>query len=196
VQNLAEAGVDFIRRQIVLEVIGPDGLRFVPYLTALFFYIFFVNVFEIVPGINFPVGARMAVPGFLALMSWLLFNAVGIKEQGLVHYLRSTLFPPGLPWPLYVLIVPIEFISTILVRPVTLSVRLLANMLAGHLILGVFFLGTAYLIARPVTAPFAVASFAMSAILVAFELAVGLLQAYIFTILTAVYLAGALLPEH
>src|SRR5919204_4899296 len=79
VQNLAEAGVDFIRRQIVLEVIGPDGLRFVPYLTALFFYIFFVNVFEIVPGINFPVGARMAVPGFLALMSWLLFNAVGIK---------------------------------------------------------------------------------------------------------------------
>jgi F-type H+-transporting ATPase subunit a len=196
VQNLAEAGVDFIRRQIVLEVIGPDGLRFVPYLTALFFYIFFVNVFEIVPGINFPVGARMAVPGFLALMSWLLFNAVGIKEQGLVRYLRSTLFPPGLPWPLYVLIVPIEFISTILVRPVTLSVRLLANMLAGHLILGVFFLGTAYLIARPVTAPFAVASFAMSVILVAFELAVGLLQAYIFTILTAVYLAGALLPEH
>ena len=195
-QNLVEVGVEFIRRQVILEVIGEAGLRFLPYLTTLFFFIFFANVLEIIPPINFPATSRMALPAFLALMSWLLFNAVGIREQGLGPYLRSVLFPPGIPWPLYLLITPIEFVSTILVRPVTLSVRLLANMVAGHLILSVFFLGTVYLLGRPVTAVFGVPAFAMSVALVAFELLVALLQAYIFTILTAVYLAGALEPEH
>jgi F-type H+-transporting ATPase subunit a len=195
-QNVMEVGVDFVRRQIVLEVIGREGLRFLPYLVTLFFFIFFANVLEIIPGINFPVTSRMALPLFLALVSWALFNWVGIRAQGLGPYLRNTLFPPGIPWPLYVLIAPIEFVSTLIVRPVTLSVRLLANMIAGHLILAVFFLGTVYLIERPATAVFAVPAFVMAVALVGFELIVALLQAYIFTILTAVYLAGALEPEH
>jgi len=195
-QNLMEVGVEFVRRQIVLEVIGQDGLRFLPYLVTLFFFIFFANVLEIVPGINFPATSRMALPLFLAILTWVLFNWVGISTQGLGRYLRNTLFPPGIPWPLYVLIAPIEFVSTLIVRPVTLSVRLLANMIAGHLILAVFFLGTVYLIERPATAVFAVPAFAMAVALVGFELIVALLQAYIFTILTAVYLAGALEPEH
>jgi F-type H+-transporting ATPase subunit a len=195
-QNLVEVGVDFVRRNIILEVIGRDGLRFLPYLTTLFFFIFFANVFEIVPPINFPATSRMALPAFLALTSWALFNWVGIREQGLGGYLRNVLLPPGIPWPLYILITPIEFVSTILVRPVTLSVRLLANMVAGHLILSVFFLGTVYLLGSPLTAVFGVPAFVMSVALVAFELLVAGLQAYIFTILTAVYLAGALEPEH
>src|SRR6266704_1464701 len=132
-QNLVEVGVDFVRRQIILEVIGRDGLRFLPYLTTLFFFIFFANVLEIVPGINFPATSRMALPAFLAILSWLLFNWVGIRSQGLGRYLRNTILPPGIPWPLYFLIAPIEFVSTLIVRPVTLSVRLLANMIAGHL---------------------------------------------------------------
>jgi F-type H+-transporting ATPase subunit a len=138
----------------------------------------------------------MALPLFLAILTWVLFNWVGIRAQGPGRYLRNTLFPPGIPWPLYILIAPIEFVSTLIVRPVTLSVRLLANMIAGHLILAVFFLGTVYLIERPATAVFAVPAFAMAVALVGFELVVALLQAYIFTILTAVYLAGALEPEH
>jgi F-type H+-transporting ATPase subunit a len=195
-QNLMEIGVEFVRRQIILEVIGQEGLRFLPYLSTLFFFIFFANVLEVTPGINFPATSRMALPLFLAILSWILFNWVGIRAQGVGHYLRNTLVPPGIPWPVYILIVPIEFVSTLLVRPVTLSVRLLANMIAGHLILAVFFLGTVYLIQRPATAVFAVPAFAMSVALVGFELVVALLQAYIFTILTAVYLAGALEPEH
>ncbi|HEV8648434.1 MAG TPA: F0F1 ATP synthase subunit A [Actinomycetes bacterium] len=195
-QNLMEVGVEFVRRQIILEVIGQDGLRFLPYLATLFFFIFFANVLEIVPGINFPATSRMALPLFLAILTWVLFNWVGIRAQGPGRYLRNTLFPPGIPWPLYILIAPIEFVSTLIVRPVTLSVRLLANMIAGHLILAVFFLGTVYLIERPATAVFAVPAFAMAVALVGFELVVALLQAYIFTILTAVYLAGALEPEH
>jgi len=195
-QNVAEYGIDFVRRQIVLEVIGPAGLRFMPYLVTLFVFIFFANVLEITPFINFPVTSRMAIPGFLAIVTWVLFNWVGIETQGLRHYLKGLFWPPGVPWVMLPLIAPIEFVSTILVRPLTLSVRLLANMIAGHLILGVFFAGTAYLLAQPKTFVFGVGAGLMSIALVAFELLVAFLQAYIFTILSAVYLAGALEPEH
>jgi F-type H+-transporting ATPase subunit a len=195
-QNVMEYGIDFVRRQIILEVIGNEGLRFLPYLVTLFFFILFANVLEITPLINFPVTSRMALPGFLAIVTWALFNWVGIRKQGLGHYLRTLFWPPGVPWYMLPLIAPIEFISTILVRPLTLSVRLLANMIAGHLILGVFFAGTVYLLAQPQTALFGIGAGLMSIALVGFELLVAFLQAYIFTILTAVYLAGALEPEH
>jgi F-type H+-transporting ATPase subunit a len=195
-QNLAEYGIDFVRRQIVLEVIGPEGLRFMPYLVTLFVFIFFSNVLEITPFINFPVTSRMALPGFLAIVTWVLFNWVGVQTQGLRHYLKGLVWPPGVPWFMLPLIAPIEFVSTIMVRPLTLSVRLLANMIAGHLILGVFFAGTAYLLTQPKTFLFGVGAGLMSIALVAFELLVAFLQAYIFTILSAVYLAGSLEPEH
>jgi F-type H+-transporting ATPase subunit a len=138
----------------------------------------------------------MALPGFLAIVTWGLFNWVGIRSQGPGYYLKGLVWPPGVPWYMLPLIAPIEFVSTILVRPLTLSVRLLANMIAGHLILGVFFAGTVYLLAQPKTLLFGVGAGLMSIALVAFELLVAFLQAYIFTILTAVYLAGALEPEH
>jgi F-type H+-transporting ATPase subunit a len=195
-QNVAEYGIDFVRRQIILEVIGPDGMRFLPYLVTLFVFVFFANVLEITPLINFPVTSRMAIPGFLAIVTWALFNWVGIRTQGPRHYLKGLVWPPGVPWFMLPLIAPIEFVSTILVRPLTLSVRLLANMIAGHLILGVFFAGTVYLITQPMTFIFGLGAGLMSIALVAFELLVAFLQAYIFTILTAVYIAGALQPEH
>ena len=138
----------------------------------------------------------MALPIFLAILSWILFNAVGIREHGWGGYSKMVLFPSGVPWPMYILVTPIEFVSTVVVRPITLSVRLLANMIAGHLLLTIFFLGTAYLLQPSITALFAVASFALGVVLVGFEMFVAGLQAYIFTILTAVYLAGALSHEH
>ena len=195
-QNAMEAVVDFVRNQIALEVIGPAGLPWVPFLTTLFFFVFVGNVFEIIPAIQFPVNSRMAVPAFHAALVWVLFNAVGIKEQGFFRYFRNMLFPPGVPPALYILVTPIELVSTLVVRPLTLSVRLFANMMAGHIILTIFFLGTAYLLQPSITALFAAASFGLSVFLVAFELLVSVLQAYIFTILTAVYIAGAVHPEH
>ncbi len=195
-QNVAEYGIDFVRRQIILEVIGEQGLRFLPYLVTLFFFIFFANVLEITPLINFPVTSRMGLPGFLAIVTWVLFNWVGIRAQGFGHYFKSIVAPPGVPWYMLPLTAPIEFLSTILLRPLTLSVRLLANMIAGHLILGVFFAGTVYLLVQPKTFLFGIGAGLMSIALVGFELLVAFLQAYIFTILTAVYLAGALEPEH
>ena len=196
IQNVMEVGVDFVRNNIVLEVIGPKGLPYMPYLLSLFFFILFCNLMGVVPPFLFPVNSRIALPLFMALVSWVVFNIAGIREQGLGPYLRNNLFPAGVPWPLYLLITPIEFVSTFLVRPFTLAVRLLANMIAGHLVLAVFFLGAAYLVQRPVTAVFAIGSFAAAIVFVLFELLVAALQAYIFTILNAVYLAGALEPEH
>jgi F-type H+-transporting ATPase subunit a len=196
VRNLVETVVEFVRNQIVLEVIGPEGLPWVPFLTTLFSFILVGNLFAILPGFSFPVTSRMAIPALLAAIVWVIFNAVGVRSQGVGGYLKNTLFPPGVPVGMYLLYTPIEAASVFLLRPFTLAVRLLANMMAGHLILTIFFLGAGYLLAQPVTIPFGVAAVALSIALTAFEILVAVLQAYIFTILTSVYIAGALHPEH
>ena len=194
VRNLVESIVDFVQEQIAIPVIGDEGRQWVPFLTSLFSFILVNNIFGIIPGAQFPVTSRMAIPAFLAALVWVLFIAMGFRHQG-VGYLKSVLFPPGVPKPIYILLTPIEFVSTFLVRPLTLSVRLLANMMAGHLVLTIFFLGTAYLVFAPPYV-FGVAAFALGTALVAFELLVAVLQAYIFTILTAVYIGGAINPDH
>lgn len=195
IRNLVESVVGFIRDEIAIQVIGQEGRPWVPFLTSMFAFILVGNLFGIIPGIQFPVNGRIAIPAFLALLVWVLFNLAGVRAQGLTYF-KNALFPPGVPKGMYVLLTPIEFVSTFLLRPFTLAVRLLANMMAGHLILAIFFLGTAYLLAQPSTIPFAVPAFALSVALVGFEILVAVLQAYIFTILTAVYLAGAVHPEH
>jgi F-type H+-transporting ATPase subunit a len=196
-QNVMESIVDFVRNQIVLEVIGREGLRFLPYLTTLFVFVFFGNLGGITPPVFFPLNGRMALPAIMAICSLLLFISVGISQQGFGHYFKTTLFPPGIPWPVYVLLTPIELISTFIVRPVTLAIRLLANMIAGHLILSVFFVATGYMLTSlSISSLFGIGSLAFSVALIAFELFVAGLQAYVFTILSAVYIAGALEPEH
>jgi F-type H+-transporting ATPase subunit a len=196
IQNAMEALVDFIRDGIALEVMGPGGLAYVPFFTTIFVFVWVNNLFGIIPGIQFPTTSRMAIPLMLAVLVWLVFNIAGIKAQGGGHYLKSVLFPPGVPKPIYLLVTPIEFVSVFLLRPLTLAVRLLANMIAGHLILTIFFLGTWYLQWKLITIPFAAASFALGTFMTAFEVLVGLLQAYIFTLLTAVYISGATSSEH
>jgi F-type H+-transporting ATPase subunit a len=191
-----ESVVDFVRGQIVLEVIGREGLRFLPYLTTLFLFVFFGNLGGVIPPVFFPLNGRMALPAIMAICSLLLFISVGISSQGLAYF-KNALFPPGIPWPVYILLTPIEFISTFVVRPVTLAIRLLANMIAGHLILSVFFVATGYLLtSMNISALFGIGALVFSVALIAFELFVAGLQAYVFTILSAVYIAGALEPEH
>ena len=195
VRNLVEVVIEFVRDQIAVQVIGDDGRRWAPFLTAMFSFLLVGNLFGVIPGIQFPINGRMAIPAFLAVLVWILFNVAGIRAQGM-GYFKNALFPPGVPKAMYILLTPIEFVSTFLLRPFTLSVRLLANMMAGHLILAIFFLGTAYLLAQPSTIPFAVPAFGLSVALIGFELLVAVLQAYIFTILTAVYIGGAIHPDH
>jgi F-type H+-transporting ATPase subunit a len=137
-QNLAEMSIDFVEDEIVMQTMGPEGLRWTPYLLSLFLFIFFNNIFEIVPIVQMPANARIALPMFLALLTWVLFNYAGIRSQGLFHYLKNNLFPPGVPAFLYILVTPIELVSTFLVRPFSLMVRLFANLLAGHILLVTF----------------------------------------------------------
>jgi F-type H+-transporting ATPase subunit a len=196
-QNLMESVVDFIRTQIVLENIGREGLRFLPYLTTLFVFIFLGNVGGVLPLVSFPLNGRMALPSIMAVCSLLLFISVGVSQQGFFRYFRTALFPPDVPWPIYILLTPIELVSTFVVRPVTLAIRLLANMIAGHLILSVFFVATGYMLtSMNVSTLFGLGALVFAVALVAFELFVAGLQAYVFTILSAVYIAGALEPEH
>jgi F-type H+-transporting ATPase subunit a len=193
-QNLAESVVDFVREGIIMETIGADGIGFLPFLLTIFSFVFVCNIWEIVPGAQMPVNARIALPALMAILVWVIFNAVGFKNQGFFGYLKSVMFPPGVPWPLYILVTPIEFVSVFLVRPLSLSVRLFANMLAGHLLLISFaVLSTALWDSTKIGA---VAPFALLVALTGFEILVAGLQAYIFTILTAVFIGGAQHPEH
>jgi F-type H+-transporting ATPase subunit a len=195
-QNTAESGVGFVRSQIIMSTMGTDGLNYLPYLTALFFFIFFSNITEIIPAVQFPANARFAMPMTLALATWVIFNVVGVRKQGVGHYFKNSLIPPGVPVFLLPLVVPIEFISTFLVRPFSLMVRLFANMLAGHLILVTFSTLTAALFAKSITVVIFPFSFALLVAMTGFEILVSFLQAFIFTILTAVYIDGAMHPEH
>jgi F-type H+-transporting ATPase subunit a len=163
----------------------------------MFFFIFIVNIFEILPFIQFPGNARIAVPLLLAILVWFIFNIVGIKRQGFFGYMKSSLIPPGVPKAILPLMVLIEFVSTFFVRPFSLAIRLFANMLAGHLILVTFAIlsssifGAAALLKIGATFPFA-----LLVALTAFEILVAGLQAFIFAILTAVYIGLAMHPEH
>jgi F-type H+-transporting ATPase subunit a len=191
--NLAETAYLFVRDRIAIDVIGPEeGLKFAPYLASLFFFIFFANLLEIVPGINFPVTSRMAIPAALAILTYIIFNAVGIMRQGPIHYFKNILFPPGVPWPIYILLTPIEFFSTFIIRPLTLSIRLLANMIAGHVLLTIFFLFSAEFVTLDIVLPLGLVTAVVAAVLILFELLVIGIQAYIFTTLTAFYIAEAI----
>lgn len=194
-QNAMESIVEFIRNGIALEVMGPSGLPWVPFLTSLFLFIFVNNIFGILPFINFPTTSRMAIPAFLAILVYITFIVAGVRAHGL-RYFKDSVVLPGVPAALHLLLVPIEFVSTFIVRPLTLSVRLAANMIAGHLILTLFFIGATYLAWQPATLPFAIPAFALAIFLVAFEVLVAVLQAYIFTILAAVYIGSSIHTEH
>jgi F-type H+-transporting ATPase subunit a len=194
-QMLMESGIGFVRDQITLQMIGPEGLPFLPFLATLFFFIFFGNILEVIPFIAFPLNSRIAFPMVMAIVAWVVYNAVGVRRHGFFGYLKIIMFPPGVPGALMPLIAIIEFVSVIVIRPLTLTVRLFANMVAGHFLLAVFFLGTITLIsATPYV--LGVVSFGMGMALVGFEIFVSALQAFIFAVLTASYIGGAMAEEH
>ena len=192
--------VRFVRDEIAIGIIGPEhGLRYFPWLLSLFLFILVGNLFEISPFINFPVTSRLwAVPALLAILTWIIFVVSGFKEQGL-GYLKETLFPPGVPKALYLLVTPIEFVSTFLVRPFSLAVRLFANLVAGHVMLtlllvsGYVFITGAGGLAK---IPIGIGWFALGLGIYMFEIVVAILQAYIFTLLSAVYVQTSVHPEH
>jgi F-type H+-transporting ATPase subunit a len=199
-QYVGELGYGFVRNSMGRDIIGSkDFMRFVPYLFALFFFILFNNVFATIPFIEFPTLSRVGMVYALALISWCIYNWVGIKAQGgLFAYLKHQTVPPGVPKAMLPLIVPLEFLSNILVRPLTLSLRLFANMMAGHLLLILFALGGEYLLIHGagLVKPVGILAWVMFILIAFLELLVQFLQAYVFVLLNALYISGAIAEEH
>lgn len=197
-QAAGEIALDFVRINIAEEIMGHAGAKYAPFLSTLFFMLLSFNITGIIPGLQIAGTSVIAVPLILAVVTWVVFNVAGIRHHGIGHYLKMNLFPPGVPKPIYALVTPIEAVSTFLLRPITLTIRLLANMMAGHLLLVLFFSATSYLLfdATGFLKIFGLASYAMGFAFTLFEVLVAFLQAYIFTLLTAVYISGATADEH
>jgi len=196
VQNVAEMGVLFVRDQILRQQLGKKGDRFLPFIVSIFFFVWIMNVFGIIPLIEFPATSRIAFPLMLAFLVWVTYITVGIKAQGLVGFVRKMAIPEGAPWWILPLLAPIELLSNIFVRPFTLTIRLFANMLAGHLLLLVFGLASWYLFSLSIGLLFAATSFLVTLILTGLEVLIQALQAFIFATLTSFYISDAMETAH
>ena len=195
-QWIAESIYGFVRNNIAIEMIGPRGVQFAPYLTTLFSFILLMNFFGIVPFLQISPNSHIAFPAVLAAISYVMFIYVGIRHHGFWKYWKHALVPPA-PWFILPILVPIEFFSTFLVRPFSLAVRLFANMFAGHILLLVFTLGGfAMISANTWFIPFSIVSWVMTIALTFLEFLVIVLQAYVFTVLTASYVQGAVADSH
>jgi F-type H+-transporting ATPase subunit a len=195
VQNVAEMAIEFVENQVIMQTMGPDGMPFLPLLTTLFTFILTINLIGLLPVIQMPANAKIALPMFMALLVWIIYNVMGVAKQGPIGYFKHIMFPPGVPWPIYFILTPINLISDLIVRPFALMVRLFANMFAGHLILVSFGVLSAALFTS--TKIGVIAPGALLVALTGFELLVAFLQAYIFTILAGVFIGLAMAtPDH
>jgi F-type H+-transporting ATPase subunit a len=197
-QNMGELGVLFVRDQILRPQLGRRGDKWLPFLVALFFFIWVNNIMGIVPILYFPAMSKYGYPVALAGMVWLIYMYLGFRKQGVGGYLKTLTMPPGSPVWILPLLIPIEFLSNVIVRPFTLSLRLFANMLAGHVLLLVFTLATWYLLTvtagalhSTIGVVSSLASFIVATLVTGLEVLIQGLQAFIFTILTATYISGA-----
>jgi F-type H+-transporting ATPase subunit a len=194
-QNLGEMGIEFVQHQILRPMMGKRGDSYLPFLVSLFFFIWLMNLMEIIPVAQLPAMSQIAFPGALMLMVYVTYTYQGIKNQGLGGYFRN-MIPRGVPAGILVILAPVEILQYIIVRPFTLAVRLFANMFAGHILLLVFTLATWYLFSLSIGLLFSATSFILTIVLTAFEMLIQALQAYIFTILTAQYIGGSLEAGH
>ena len=189
--NIGEMGVEFVRNNIVVDVMGQEGVKYLPFIVTVFFAVLFNNFLGLIPGLKPGTGTLGTTFGW-GIMVFVVYNWIGFKKNGFLGYLKSFL-PSGTPWWLIPLIYPLEVISHFL-RPFTLGVRLYANMYAGHIVLGVFGIFVVMVASALSPVGFVVGglSLVMQIIMYAFEVFVAFIQAYVFAILTAVYMNGAL----
>jgi F-type H+-transporting ATPase subunit a len=194
-----ESLVSFVREDVAKGTIGPDGSTYAPYLLAMFLFILVGNLFELTPFISFPITSRMAIPLMLSLFTYLIFVGVGFSRNGM-SYLWGIIWPKSVPIGLRWLVGLIEFVSYFFLRPITLAVRLFANLVAGHLMLTLL-LGSGWLFFSSVgeigpRAAIGMPWFVFGLAIFVFEFVVAVLQAYIFTLLSAVYIQTSVHPEH
>lgn len=188
--NVLESVVLYIRDEMVRPNLGVHGDKYLPYFLTLFFFILLCNLIGMVPHYGRTATGNIAMTGGMALLTFLLINFSGIREHGLIHYIKS-LIPHGLPWPL----VPVMFCLEVLglfTKALALSIRLFANMIAGHIAILVL-ISLIFLFKNILIAPISVAAAVAISML---EVFVCFLQAYVFTLLTALFVGAAVNPQH
>ncbi len=205
-QLVAEMGVDFIRQTVIMEVIGPDGLVYLPLFVTLFFFILFANLYEVSP-LATTISSRFAFPLVMGVFIWFVYNGAGVWRHahgkvtgiplGVLRYLKAQTVPPGAPWLILILLVPVEFISNIVVRPISLALRLFLNFMAGHILLALVFAATVWVAtAHSILVALTPLPFAVSMVMIGVEIFVAILQAFIFVVLSATYVQSAIAAEH
>ncbi|MYR58814.1 F0F1 ATP synthase subunit A [Streptomyces sp. SID625] len=195
-QMVGEAGYDFVRRGIVYETLGKrEGEKYVPFMVSLFFFIWIMNLWSIIPVAQFPVTSIIAYPAALALCVYVTWMVLTFKKHGFAGGFKNLTGYDKSLGPVLPLVVVIEFFSNVLVRPFTHAVRLFANMFAGHLLLVMFTVASWYLMNSWLIAAGAV-SFVMAMVMILFELFVQAVQAYVFVLLACSYVQGALAEHH
>ena len=201
-QVIVEFLLGFPRKNIVIDTLGEkDGRRFMPLILTIFFVTLGMNLTGVVPGLQIAGTSVIGIPLVEAAIAYVMFLYAGIRRFGLGGYLKNTLFLPGVPWPLYILLTPVEFISTFIVRPVTLVLRLLMNLIAGHMLLALCWAATQFFLFTLLTngdflGLLGIGTFAFGIVFFLLELFVAALQAYVFAILTAIYIQLSLAEEH
>ena len=197
-QMVTESAYGLVRNGIGRDLIGSrDFLRFTPLLFSLFMVILINNLFGVVPPFSFPTMSRIGFPIALTLIVWIAFHVVGMQKHGFIGYWKS-LVPSGLPGWIVPVIFFLELITDLFTRPVTLALRLFGNMFAGHLLLALFITGGWYLLTSGgLLLPIAGGvTWVFGFVMFLFELLVEFLQAYVFTLLTALYIGGAVADSH
>ncbi|MBT3163574.1 F0F1 ATP synthase subunit A [Streptomyces sp. Vc74B-19] len=195
-QMVAEAGYDFVRRGVVYETMGKrEGEKYVPFIVALFFFVWMMNLWSIIPLAQFPVTSIIAYPAALAGVVYVVWVSLTFKRHGFVGAFKNfTGYDKSLGAALPVVML-IEAFSNLIVRPFTHAVRLFANMFAGHILLVLFTIASWYLL-NGIGIAYAGVSFVMVIVMTAFELFIQALQAYVFVLLAVTYMQGALAEHH
>ncbi|HEY0118322.1 MAG TPA: F0F1 ATP synthase subunit A [Cellulomonas sp.] len=198
-QAAIEWVLDFVRHGVAEDVLGKESAgRYVPLLTTVFVAILAFNLTGIIPGLNIAGTSRIGLPLMFALWVYITYLAAGVRKHGLGGFLKTSLFPSGVPPFMYVLLTPVEILQVFVLRPATLALRLMANMVAGHLMLVLCFSASEYFLfeAVPAMKAFGLLTFVSGFVMTLFEAFVAALQAYIFTILAAVYISLSTADEH
>ena len=191
-QGAVEWLLDFVRVNIVYEVMGElRGRRYVPMITTLFLTILVFNLCGIIPGLNIAATATIVMPVIFALWTFCQYWIAAVQGKGLGKFLKEELLPDGVPWPIYIILVPMQLLDILVIRPASLAIRLFANMIAGHILVALCFAATQYFLIdaeNKLLIGLGAVTFVSGFVMTLFEAFVAAMQAFIFATLSTVYI--------
>lgn len=191
-QGAVEWVIDFVRNNIVYEVMGPErGRRYVPMITTIFLTILVFNICGVIPGMNIAATATVVMPLLFAMWTFCQYWIAAVQGKGLGKFLKEELLPEGVPWPIYIILVPMQLLDIVIIRPASLAIRLFANMIAGHILVALCFAATQFFLIDAENKLFiglGAVTFASGFVMTLFEMFVAAMQAFIFATLSTVYI--------